>query len=85
LTAAIALSDPYANLVTNTTGSSITVTLTRSAQTGAGGTVTPSSLSIANGASTSALTFSEIRNTGTGSVTMTAATGGQTLTALLSS
>jgi hypothetical protein len=83
LTAKITLTDQYQNVVTNTSGGTISIPLT-TVTTGTGGTVTPGSLSIANGQSTSSATFTLTRNTGTGSVTMTATSSGQTLTALLS-
>jgi hypothetical protein len=83
LTAKLTLADQYQNVVTNTSGGTISIPLT-TVTTGTGGTLSPASLSIANGQSTSSATFTLTRNTGTGSVTMTATSSGQTLTVLLS-
>ncbi|MFN2506599.1 MAG: hypothetical protein ABR540_20710 [Acidimicrobiales bacterium] len=62
LTAKISLADRNQNLVTNVTGSAITVGLSVIGD----GIVTPSALSIANGASTSSAAFTLTRSMGVG-------------------
>ena len=91
LTAKISLADQYQNIVTNTTGSSITIDLATSGD----GNVTPTganALTITNGSSTTSTpgtgTFTLTRNNGNNKlVTMTATVHGtsQTLTVVLSS
>ena len=86
VTAEIELLDVYGNVVTNTTGSSITVSV---ASSGNVQTFTPASgtLTIPNGQSASTAQFSLVRSSGTGnSATMTAKIGTTTeLTVTLSS
>jgi hypothetical protein len=86
LTASLQLVDTYGNVTTNTSGSNITVNLSRS---GSGATLTPSSgnLTIARNASTTSGQFSLGRASGTGrTATVTARISGTTeLTATLSS
>ena len=88
ITAKFVLSDAYQNVVTNTTGSSIAIDLVvPSSGTGSDGSVTPSSLSIANLSSTTALSFTLSRKSGSGTtVTLTATAHGtsQTLTLTMS-
>jgi len=75
LTARISLADQNHNLVVNGTGSTITVGLSVAGS----GTVSPSTLSIANGASTSSASFTLTRSTGGGkTVTLTATVAGTT-------
>jgi hypothetical protein len=71
VTAQLELTDAFGNVVTNTTGAIMTVNLTKGGSTAS--TLTPASLTIAKGASTTSGTFTLTRNGGTGSTaTMTA-------------
>jgi hypothetical protein len=82
LTAKIQLADAYGNAVTNTTGFSIAITLSVGATNG---TVLPSSLTIANGSTTTSTAFTLTRSTGGGKTVTMTATATQTLTVTLSS
>jgi hypothetical protein len=87
LTARIALADRNQNLVTNGTGSVITVALS-AAGTGTVSPSGPTALSIANGASTSSAAFTLTRETGNNkTVTLTATVTGTTqrLTVMMAS
>jgi hypothetical protein len=76
VTAGLQLLDTYGNVVTNSTGSTITVAL---AASGNYSSFTPSTLTIANGQSSTSGQFTMTRSTGTGkSATMTAQIGGTT-------
>jgi hypothetical protein len=77
LTAQIQLVDTYGNVVTNTTGSAITISLTASGT--AGSTLTPASLSVPINQSTTSATFTFTRSSNNGSSNiMTAKVGGTT-------
>ena len=84
VTASIQLEDQYGNAVTNTTGASISVTLSVGATNG---TVSPTTLTIPNNQSVSTSQFSLVRSAGSGrTATMTAKVSGTTeLTITLSS
>ncbi len=92
LTAKLTLVDQFQNPVLNTTGTNITIDLTKPASgTGSEGTVTPSgaaALSIANGASTTTATFTATRASGNNKnliVTATITSTSQKVTITMSS
>lgn len=67
MTANVTLIDQFQNLATNTSGSTITVSLAAT-----GGTVSPSSVTLANGSTTSSGTFTDSLSSGNGPSTITA-------------
>jgi hypothetical protein len=69
--ARISLIDQFQNITTNTTGSAITVTLSSTGNNG-GNQPSPTTLSIANNASTSGGSFTQTLNNGSGAATITA-------------